>query len=153
MYNQSDPNKGAAYLSDVSIMIRNMLDATFDDFWTLQKELDFIIQYCQVQEQILEYKVDLKITCNEKNKALLLPSLILQPFIENCFVHGFQNTDEEKIIDLNIKTEYNYILINIVNNSSINKEKQEQKIHVSRAMQITLGRLQSAYPKYKNIEK
>ncbi|MCB9033526.1 MAG: histidine kinase [Chitinophagales bacterium] len=153
LYNQSDPNKGAAYLSDVSIMIRNMLDATFDDFWTLQKELDFIIQYCQVQEQILEYKVDLKITCNEKNKALLLPSLILQPFIENCFVHGFQNTDEEKIIDLNIKTEYNYILINIINNSSISKEKQEQKIHVSRAMQITLGRLQSAYPKYKNIEK
>ncbi|WP_456437453.1 histidine kinase [Psychroserpens sp.] len=39
LYDKSDPNKAAAYLSDLSQMIRSILDSTFDTSWTVKRRV------------------------------------------------------------------------------------------------------------------
>lgn len=145
LYDKSDPNKAAAYLSDLSQMIRSILDSTFDTHWSIKEETDFIKQYCSIQELKMDVLLELNINCDEKLNDVSIPSLITQTFVENCFVHGFANKKDKAIININI-TEQGYgVQIQITDNGEITKKTSTS--HTSRSNDIVKQRILSSYPK------
>ena len=150
LYDKSNPNKAAAYLSNLSQMMRSMLDSTFDDSWTIKEEIDFIQQYCNIQNLKMDVPFILNVVCDESLKDKKIPSLITQTFIENCFVHGFANKLDEAAINITFTNEDDKLQIQITDNGEAT-EKQNN-LHTSRSNSIVRQRILNAYSK-KNLSK
>lgn len=145
LYDKSDPNKAAAYLSDLSQMIRNILDSTFETSWTIKEEVQFIEQYCTIQRLKMDIPLKLEISCDSNLNTLIIPSLITQTFIENCFVHGFNNKTEPAIITLNIAKQDSELQIEIIDNGETSSKNDG--MHQSRSTTIVEQRLINTYSK------
>ena len=79
----------------------------------------------------------------EKEK---IPSLILQPFVENALWHGLSKKTGEKILIVKIKAENEWIVCEITDNGVGRQRATEQynifpEGHLSKASSITLQRL------------
>ncbi|QKS69731.1 sensor histidine kinase [Paenalkalicoccus suaedae] len=79
---------------------------------TIQEELDYLQYYMNIQHlkygDSFTYSVDVE----DSLRAMEIPKLTLQPFVENSFIHGFRNQDEGHI-HLFIVKDANTIIIRI----------------------------------------
>lgn len=60
---------------------------------TLREELDVIHKYLYIQKVRFQDQIDIQFDVDEKSLDMEMPSLILQPIVENIFVHGIQSAD------------------------------------------------------------
>lgn len=93
---------------------------------TLKSELDLIEGYLQIQsvrfEGMVKYEIKIDRDINV-DKYMILP-LLLQPIVENAFIHGLEEKKEKGMITLNINIENNDLVINVKDNGiGIEKDK------------------------------
>ncbi len=80
-----DKDKVVRYLSDLSELFRVVLNTP--ETWSLEEELSLISKYFDIQKvrmQRFDYEIFLEPGCSK----VIVPSLILQPIVENSIVHG-----------------------------------------------------------------
>ena len=65
--------------------------------WKLENELEFLKNYMDMMEIRYGNTMDYQWECGENLEEEIIPRFILQPVIENCFVHGGSNTEIRKI--------------------------------------------------------
>lgn len=58
---------------------------------TLAEELKHIENYIEIQKIRFPNKLEFEVRVDEKFKTCEIPSLIVQPFVENAIIHGFKN--------------------------------------------------------------
>lgn len=68
-----------------------------DFTWELNNELEFLKNYMDMMEIRYGNSMDYQLECEENLEEEIIPRFILQPVIENCFVHGGSNTEIRKI--------------------------------------------------------
>jgi len=100
------PNIARDIVFKLSEILRYVLK-TENDFKPLQDELTFIENYLSIEnirfgEQRLNYKFDIEENCRE----FLIPTMILQPIVENAIKHGLSSVAKKKGI-LTIKAKFN----------------------------------------------
>ncbi len=88
-----------------------------DDDTTLEKEFHFAKTYLNIQK--LRFQDRIKI--NFKNieapwSELIVPRMILQPLIENCYKHGLKNTEHDGCLNISWYVDGNTINITIEDN-------------------------------------
>ncbi|RYX99153.1 diguanylate cyclase, partial [bacterium] len=73
----------------------------------------------------------------------LIPSMLLQPYVENAIWHGIMPKDSGGEIQINIKTENNNLNIEIIDDGVgiENSLKAKKDKHISKGMQLTKERL------------
>lgn len=104
------------------IMRRN-LEVT-NEIVTLKSELDMIKNYLEIQSLRFKGKVeyDFKLEVNPE-EYLILP-LLLQPIVENAFIHGLESSTKMGKIEISIYDEVGYLIVEISDNGvGITKEK------------------------------
>ncbi|QEC43995.1 histidine kinase [Pseudobacter ginsenosidimutans] len=86
------------YLSKFSRLLRMVLDMADKNFITLQKEIEICRLYVALEALRLKNTFDYSITVDEKLDvdAILFPTLLVQPYIENAIWHGLSNKKGEK---------------------------------------------------------
>lgn len=57
----------------------------------VSQEAELIARYLQLQKVRFSQKLNYEIEIQEEIKKVKIPKLILQPFVENAIVHGFEN--------------------------------------------------------------
>ena len=102
-----DKDEAAEYLVNFSRLIRLNLDLAGQTFIPLETEiyrLELYLKYEKIRfEDMLNYKINI---VNDINmKSLLIPNMILQPFVENSIWHGILPKDEPGNISINISKE------------------------------------------------
>lgn len=65
--------------------------------WKLENELEFLKNYMDMMKIRYGNTMDYQWECGENLEEEIIPRFILQPVIENCFVHGGSNTEIRKI--------------------------------------------------------
>lgn len=76
-------------------LIRNTLNYSNQDFISIEKELDFLKVYLQLEK--LRFGSDFNYTISfNSTENIDVPSLLIQPFIENALVHGLMHKDGKK---------------------------------------------------------
>lgn len=143
LYDKTDPNRAADYLSNLSMLIRNMLESTFESSWSLGEEIDFIRRYCNIQQLKIGDRVKLEVEVPEGLKSIKIPSLITQTFIENAFLHGLGTHQEQMILKVVAEERKNGIQIQILDNGVGNPGASEG--HKSRSFEIVHMRIMSTY--------
>lgn len=104
------------------IMRRN-LEVT-NEVVTLKSELDMIQNYLEIQSLRFKGKVEYDFKLDVDPEEYLILPLLLQPIVENAFVHGLESSTKLGKIEISIYDEVGYLIVEISDNGvGITKEK------------------------------
>jgi tetratricopeptide (TPR) repeat protein len=108
----------AKKLASFTKLMKQTLDSSHDDFLTLDKEIDFLTYYMELQRDRLKQRFVFSFEVDEQlNQAdVCLPTMILQPFIESTIEQGFKNLDHEGQITISFKQQQHELRIRIDDN-------------------------------------
>lgn len=93
---RKDSERSRQLLMDFSSYLRGCYDYEGDDLIPLEEELDFVRAYAALEQARFGEKlqVEYQIEVND----ILVPPLILQPLVENAFVHGLREKEDGGIV-------------------------------------------------------
>lgn len=69
---------------------------------TIEEELDNLRHYLNIQNLRFGDKITVRIQIDENLKEYRIPSLTLQPLVENCIIHGLKDCMENGLIEISI---------------------------------------------------
>ena len=75
-------------LLQLSDLLRVSLDHTRADRIPLQQELDFLEAYLSIEKTRFQERLNTSIDANAEARTALIPTFLLQPFVENALRHG-----------------------------------------------------------------
>ncbi|MEM7660501.1 MAG: histidine kinase, partial [Bacteroidota bacterium] len=134
------------YLTKFSKLMRRVLNLAAEELISLEEEKEILRNYVEV-EQIRfpdRFHFEFEIAEELDPYEILVPSMLLQPFVENAILHAFSGTSEKGLIRVDISAEQEGLLIQIADNG-IGRKKAEagkgKQMHVSKATHITRDRL------------
>jgi tetratricopeptide (TPR) repeat protein len=146
------------YLNKFSKLVRKILEASSLKEIALAEELETVQLYMNIENIRFSNEINFTTTIGDgvDTHAVKIPSLILQPFLENAIWHGLSSKEGEKNVNLNIsKGKNDYIHIAITDNG-IGREAAE-KIKQSKVLKrksvgidITKERLANFSRDYQN---
>jgi two-component system LytT family sensor kinase len=84
---QTAPDRATETLMKLTSLLRGVLRTT-DDFFTLGQELDLIASYLDIERARFEERLRVRVDIPEPLLAIRLPSLMVQPLVENAIKHG-----------------------------------------------------------------
>jgi ligand-binding sensor domain-containing protein/two-component sensor histidine kinase len=136
------------YLTTFSKLMRSILDLSKQETVPLAKEISALKMYIELEALRLENKFDYNIIIdkNVEEESIKIPSLIIQPFVENAIWHGLHNKNTQGHIDIHVKETVEHNLIITIEDDGIGRKasaaiKQEQVKHKSYGIDITLSRI------------
>ncbi len=83
------------HISSFSELLRSYIKSARNKYITLAEEMDNLENYIRLQQQRFEDKFTYSIHAENSihTETTLIPSLLLQPFVENAIHHGLLNSD------------------------------------------------------------
>ncbi len=154
----NDKENAVYYLNKFSKLIRKILSITREKEISLAEEIETVKLYLDIENIRFQNEIDISFTIDKKLSidTIKIPSLILQPFIENAIWHGLSLKKGAKKISLAfIKEKDTHFKISIEDNG-IGREKsaeiQQRKIHKKESLgiKLTKERLRNFTKDYKN---
>lgn len=149
--NSQDRLSANRYLTNFAKLIRKNLDSTNEEgnLISLTQELEGLELYLSLEAMRFKNRFDYKINCESVDTdSIIIPAMLLQPFIENCIIHGIlPNEDKKGMISITIKEEEaNILTVQIDDNgvgikNSILKKSENIGDHRSQGMEITTKRI------------
>ena len=101
---------------------------------TVQEEENLIEQYLHIQKMRFERKLDYEIDMEEEILQEVIPKLILQPFVENAIVHGFEKAGENCFLSVTGRKTGDYMEFRISDTGiGMTKEQIEGMFNVADA--------------------
>ena len=140
--------EGIHYIGSFSRLLRQVLDNSENNVISLDKELETVGLYIQLEALRLDMQLQYKkiIPQNIVTEFEKIPPLILQPFVENALWHGLSQKQGAKKITVSISIKNDWLLCRITDNGIGRIKAQEHKsesalLHQSKAIEITRKRL------------
>jgi two-component sensor histidine kinase len=139
---ESDGLKVASSLSLFSHVMRKTLESTYQEMVTVEAEMDFLNRYLAIQQIRFPnaFTFSVKAIDDMETNEVLVPGMIVQPFVENSIEHGLagMNDGHISVAFENQGTELRVLIDD--NGKGLNLPSQNKE-HVSRATQIIQDRL------------
>lgn len=121
-----------SYLSDFSILLRNILKHTDKSYISLNEELNNLKLYIELERKRKENNFDYELKINPEVDIYLLqiPVMMLQPFVENSLWHGLNSNNHNGKLKIEIlRLQENKIEITIEDNGHGFEPEQLEKIN------------------------
>jgi tetratricopeptide (TPR) repeat protein len=144
--------EASLYLSKYARIMRQSLESTYTDMIPLEDEISFLREYLDLQKLRFPAKFDYQITVAPEIDAweIRIPSMLLQPFVENSIEHGFKNVSAGGLLQIFIRQSAHGIEVVIEDNGNTTGEENKHKGYPSRATQIVRDRLSLLNQRYKS---
>lgn len=115
------------YLNKFSKLIRKILEASSVREISMADELETVQLYMNIENIRFSNEIDFEVVIdnNVDVHTMKIPSLILQPFLENAIWHGLSAKEGEKRIELNVKKENKYFTTITITDNGIGRVKSE----------------------------
>jgi hypothetical protein len=110
-----DPPAAQSMIVHLGDLLRRLLAAGELDFSELRAELQFARIYLQLQQQRFADRLGIVLPDNATVPVAWVPSLILQPLIENAVLHGLARHDGVVEIRVETETAIDQLLLRVVN--------------------------------------
>jgi two-component system, LytTR family, sensor kinase len=107
-----DPDRARTMVYKLSNILRRLLRKT-ENFSPLREELSFIDDYLAIEMMRFGDKLRFYKEIDEKTLDCLIPSMILQPIIENSIKHGLASKVEGGMVRLKTWIDTTYLFISI----------------------------------------
>ncbi|MEP7237453.1 MAG: histidine kinase [Ferruginibacter sp.] len=145
--NKQDRQNANKYLSDFASLVRRSFDSAQRSFVSLDEELETVRLYLQLEKMRFADKFNYSITLSKEveDDEWMLPSMVLQPFLENAILHGLIPLNSSGQLNIEATIINNALCVTITDNGiGIKKSKalRAGKAHKSRGMQLIKERLE-----------
>ncbi len=142
-------NEASGYLSKFSRLIRLILEYSSEEHITLEEELKVLRLYVQIEQLRFreEFGFTIEMSGDINAEQILVPPLIVQPFLENAIWHGLMQKEGEKELILDVARKRGLLQITLRDNgigrkkAGINKSGAQMK-RKSMAIELTTKRLE-----------
>lgn len=126
---ENDSRSAARYLTKFAHLIRQILNNSKEAMIPLHDELKSLELYIEIEKLRFNESFTYEIRNETKNvhDELKIPSMILQPFVENAIWHGLLHKKGEKNIVITIKDNDGYITTTIEDNGIGRAKAEEMK--------------------------
>ena len=146
---KNDKDESARYLNNFARLLRITLENSQKNLVSIKDEIDGLKLYLDLELKRLENKFEYDVIIDENIDELMfkVPSLLIQPFIENSILHGIQKNQAKGKILVELKLKKDAIHC-IIEDNGIGRERSEsfktkqQKQRKSYGSSITKTRLQ-----------
>ncbi|AWV98705.1 sensor histidine kinase [Arcticibacterium luteifluviistationis] len=124
----NEKDKAVYYLNKFSKLIRTILATSKEKDITLQEELDTMELYLNIENIRFSNKIkfEMKVEDGIETTGIRVPSLILQPFIENSIWHGLSSKEGLKIIKMKVSRYSNKEFLIEIEDNGIGREKSKE---------------------------
>jgi len=134
------------YLSKFSKILRHILENN-KRYSSLEDELEILHQYLEMGQMRHPNMFDYTIEVDEQmhTNEIMIPSLLLQPFVENAIMHGIAPSAGKGFILIKCILKEDMLVCQIRDNGigySISKNRRKENEHQSMAIEITKKRLE-----------
>jgi hypothetical protein len=110
-----DPDAAQSMIVQLGDLLRRALHAGEHELSRLHDELEFMRLYLELQQRRFAERLIVVVPDPDTGPAVWVPSLILQPLVENAVVHGL--ADPKSIVSIRIETltEGDTLILRVVN--------------------------------------
>ncbi|TYA59299.1 sensor histidine kinase [Formosa maritima] len=138
-----DPNKAQNMISYLGDLLREIIVVKHEDTIPLERELVIVNKYIDIMLIRFSDHLSIKIKIDDDVKKALIPSLMIQPIIENSIKHGYSSNNTDLEIIINVFKKKKYLIINIENNGKpLDKNK---KLNKGIGIKNSIERLKTLY--------
>jgi two-component system LytT family sensor kinase len=110
-------------LSDI---MRFLIYECNEDKIPIEKEIEFIRNYIEIER--IRYDADIQFTVEGNTEGVQIEPFLFISFIENGFKHAIDNSFAKPFIYITLKVGPGQIILNVINNTSLELESQAKKI-------------------------
>lgn len=120
---QSEPKLAAEYLSNFAHLIRLILQNSRERVVPLEEDLEALFLYIDLERLRFgdRFSLDCSIDESIDRKRVMIPPLILQPYVENAIWHGLMKKEGAGILTIHLRKESDAILC-IIEDNGIGRE-------------------------------
>lgn len=137
------------YLSAFSRLIRNILTHSVTNQIALSNEIEMLESYVQLEMTRFENKFDfaLEVDPSIEVDSVIIPSLLIQPYVENAILHGLYNKEKGGKLAIRIHEEEENVLLFEIEDNGIGRaaamamRRRNILPHTSMGINITEERL------------
>jgi anti-sigma regulatory factor (Ser/Thr protein kinase) len=145
--NKQDRQLANKYLSNFATLIRRSFEAAQKSFVTLEEELETMRLYLELEQMRFtdKFAYSINVSPAAADEDWMLPSMMLQPFLENAVLHGLMPLDTKGLLTIDVTAENNCLQVVIADNGiGIEKSKAlcSGNKHNSKGMQLINERLE-----------
>ncbi len=129
----------------LSDLLRYSLKHAQQQFVTLEAEISFINDYLAIEKVRFGERLNIEMDIDPQTLQIMVPSLLLQPLVENAIKHGVTKKRGQGFIKISAQKNAKTLILKIIDNGK-NKEKQpvsEENFGIG--LKNTSKRLQSLY--------
>lgn len=145
---KKEPREAYTYLSKFASLMRKILQNSRLKYISVADEIEALDLYLEMEkmrmDNNLEYTIEIK---NIENPEIInVPTMLIQPFVENSIVHGLLPKEKDRKLEIIISKENEHLLCTVRDNgigreaSRKVNEKRSSK-HTSAGMALTEKRL------------
>ena len=112
---------------------RNIVQYSDHQFITLGEEMEALEIYIDTYRCVQQSSLLAEVNCPKSLAPVQIPSMMLQPIVENCFVHGFRSGQELIVIRIAAVHEKEGILVTVEDNGEgipeeVTREEFDRKL-------------------------
>ncbi|RYZ55151.1 MAG: hypothetical protein EOP49_03570, partial [Sphingobacteriales bacterium] len=137
------------YLSKFAKLLRQILDNTIEAKVNLEKEIDMLRSYIEIEELRFDNKFNYQIEIREDliPGNMEIPGMIIQPFVENAILHGLLHKKDKGVLRISFDTNGRQVICTIEDNgigrkASEQMNRQKATNYQSHGTSIAVNRLQ-----------
>lgn len=136
-----EKNKTITQLQFFSKLMRQTLNNSDNELISLSTEFDFLKLYFAFEKERFQKEIQFEISSDTDNENVLIPPMLIQPFIENALKHaGLDHVDSPKI-RLRIQEQGELLMITVSDNGSGMKTETSLRNNKPHATEIARSRI------------
>jgi len=125
-----DPKAAQSMVVQLADLLRRLLSAGERDFSRLTDELQFVRLYLELQRRRFTDRLTIELPAGEDIAAAWVPSLILQPLVENAVIHGLAGHQGLVVVRVTVHIDREMLVLRVSNTMAENKTAGEEGIGI-----------------------
>lgn len=146
---KNDKNNAVEYLQKFATLMRLILDNSEKNMVTLHDEIKMLDLYMHLEALRFDQGMDIELSIDPElqQEEIMIPSMILQPYVENAILHGLMHKEDKGKIKIEVRKQENMLKC-VIEDNGIGREmaaeiKSRKTIrHQSKGLNITKARVE-----------
>jgi hypothetical protein len=114
-----DPKGAQSMVVQLADLLRRLLNAGERDFAKLSDELQFVRLYMELQHRRFADRLSFVLPLPQEIPAVWVPSLIMQPLVENAVVHGLAGHQGAVTVRISVRLVHDELVISLFNTIAV----------------------------------
>jgi LytS/YehU family sensor histidine kinase len=138
---QNEKRKASDYLHKFALLIRIILESSRNELTTVPLDMEALKLYIELEQMRFNNKFQYKEVIDSQlmDGDYIVPSLLIQPYVENAIIHGIAHSDKNDLqLIIRVALEKDFIKYTIEDNG-IGRTQAESYKKINKLHHVSLG--------------